>query len=529
MAKIVRKQQKIFGSNLTAAAGGIAEFGSLAAGAKVFTVDPAVIQSLSNYLDGWSGAIVGSNSPALEDFNAIDFLYAYQLAYIFQEGIAEWETGTTYFTGSLAQDGTGVIFRSIADNNQGNALSTVNKWQPFLRSSSGTISAPNSVGGATGVTVSGGVDQDIYLTGNASAWTVRTAANAFQWISVCYSPELNLYVAIASSGAGNRVMTSPDGINWTPHASADNTAAWNSVCWSPQLGLFVAVATTGTNRAMYSANGTAWTIHATADDTTGWNSVCWSPELEIFVAVGDAAGSNQIQSSVDGISWTARTTAESNFWTGVVYAKALHLFVAVANNGTHRVQTSPNGTTWTAQTAAAANTWQGISWSEPLKTLVAVAGSGTNRVMYSTNGVIWMAAPAASADTWEAVAWSDQMSIFVAVSDSGAIMSSPNGAVWTARTSPEANQWNGVVWSPDLAQWVVVGGSGTHRVLTMIPSTVTASPQIGNGSVQGQRLTLIGTDDEAQPVVQGVYLKKFSVVTFLWDINLTAWIQVPHA
>jgi len=55
-------------------------------------------------------------------------------------------------------------------------------------------------------------------------------------------------VAVAYSGTGNRVMTSPDGISWTLRSSAaDND--WLSVTYGG--GLFVAVASTGAgNRVM---------------------------------------------------------------------------------------------------------------------------------------------------------------------------------------------------------------------------------------------------------------------------------------
>ena len=86
----------------------------------------------------------------------------------------------------------------------------------------------------------------------AGNWTIRTSAADNGWRSVCWSPELTLFVAVANSGTGNRVMTSPDGINWTIRTSAADNS-WLSVCWSPELTLFVAVAYTGTgNRVMTS-------------------------------------------------------------------------------------------------------------------------------------------------------------------------------------------------------------------------------------------------------------------------------------
>lgn len=128
MAKIVRKTQKIFASS--AGVNQIAQYGSLAAAAPAFTTDPAVIQSLANYLGGWFSAVIGSNSPAIEDMNAIQYLYAYQLAYLMQEGIAEWDAGTTYYIGSIVSDGIGLTYISKIDNNLNSPI-TSNDWLPM--------------------------------------------------------------------------------------------------------------------------------------------------------------------------------------------------------------------------------------------------------------------------------------------------------------------------------------------------------------------------------------------------------------
>jgi hypothetical protein len=42
------------------------------------------------------------------------------------------------------------------------------------------------------------------------------------WVNITWAPELGLLVAVATSGTGNRVMTSPDGINWTTRSTANN-------------------------------------------------------------------------------------------------------------------------------------------------------------------------------------------------------------------------------------------------------------------------------------------------------------------
>src|SRR4051812_8534974 len=115
MAKITRKTQKIFGQD--AGANEIAQVGSLAASAPTFTTDPETIQALANYLNGWFDVAIGSSSPAIEDMNALCYLYAYQLAYLMQAGIAEWDDGTTYYIGSFVGDGAGGLYISLTNTN----------------------------------------------------------------------------------------------------------------------------------------------------------------------------------------------------------------------------------------------------------------------------------------------------------------------------------------------------------------------------------------------------------------------------
>ena len=118
-SKITRKTASIFSGSALAAPGGIAQFGSLAASAPAYSTDPAIIQSLSSWLDGWNTAIVAGDAPCLEDMNAVNFVNSYQTAYLLQQGIAEWDSGTTYFTNSFCQV-SGVIYKSLVDNNLNN-------------------------------------------------------------------------------------------------------------------------------------------------------------------------------------------------------------------------------------------------------------------------------------------------------------------------------------------------------------------------------------------------------------------------
>ncbi len=311
-----------------------------------------------------------------------------------------------------------------------------------------------------------------------AAWLSSTSAADNDWQSVVWAPELGLFCAVASTGTGNRVMTSPDGIAWTARTSAaDND--WRSVTWSPELRLFCAVSTSGTgNRVMTSPDGITWTARTSAADND-WRGVTWSPELRLFCAVASTGGSNSVMTSPDGITWTTRTCV-GNQWYGVVWAPELGIFCAVAVTGTgNRVMTSPDGITWTTRTSAADNSWTSLAWSPERRLFCATSNTGTgNRVMTSPDGITWTTRTSAADNDWRGVTWSPELGLFCAVSTSGTgnrVMTSPDGITWTTRTSAADISLLGVAWSPELCMFCSVAATGTgNRVMTSVSgNTVT--------------------------------------------------------
>ena len=129
MAKILRKAYKIFGSSASAAAGGLEQFGALAAGAVNYTVDVETLQALTAWADGWSAACLGNNSPVLEERNAVDYVHGYQIGYLLQQGIPEWLSTQTYYKGNYVVDSDGKLRVSVIDNNTGNDPSLDNGGQ----------------------------------------------------------------------------------------------------------------------------------------------------------------------------------------------------------------------------------------------------------------------------------------------------------------------------------------------------------------------------------------------------------------
>lgn len=125
MAKLSRVTQKLFGSAAGGSERGV--FGSLAAGSAATTTNVATMMSLSNWLGGWFSAITGSNSPAIEDMNAFCYVMCYQIFYLLEQGIPEYDSGTTYYQYSIVMSNGG-LYVSLVDTNLGNALTDTTKW-----------------------------------------------------------------------------------------------------------------------------------------------------------------------------------------------------------------------------------------------------------------------------------------------------------------------------------------------------------------------------------------------------------------
>ena len=82
----------------------------------------------------------------------------------------------------------------------------------------------------------------------SAKWTQRTLPASVLWTSVCWSPELSRFCAVAQSSS--IAATSPDGITWTQR-TLPVSSPWYSVCWSPELSRFCAVAYNSAIAATY--------------------------------------------------------------------------------------------------------------------------------------------------------------------------------------------------------------------------------------------------------------------------------------
>lgn len=128
MARLDRKHQKIFAGQATD--NGV--FGSLMAEDPTISNDIEELQSLEAWEKGWNQATMTSaDLPPLEEIQGLEYVLSRQQAYIFQEGLAEWNEDTVYYKGSIVKVINGdnfVIYGSLADDNS-NAVTDDSSWK----------------------------------------------------------------------------------------------------------------------------------------------------------------------------------------------------------------------------------------------------------------------------------------------------------------------------------------------------------------------------------------------------------------
>lgn len=331
--------------------------------------------------------------------------------------------------------------------------------------------------------------QSFNITGS-EAWLSRTVPSASSWQGIAWSPQRNLFAAVAS-GSGtvtDRVMTSIDGITWTAQTVAD-ALSWNAIVWAPELGLFAAVASGGatTTSVMTSSDGVTWT-RRTVIAAISWNAIAWSPEIGLFVAVGSGGTTtNSVMYSGDGSTWTSSAVLPAALsWNGIVWSSELYLFVAVASGGTtaNSVMTSPDGTTWTSSTVPAALSWKAIAWAPELRLFAAVSSDGG--VMTSPNGTTWTTQTTPVTLSFQSIEWASDLGLFIAVASSGGAMTSSNGTTWTSLTVPVANNWTAITWAPSLGVFAAVANTGTVNDMVMtLPYTKQTITDTGTFLIQG--------------------------------------------
>jgi hypothetical protein len=356
----------------------------------------------------------------------------------------------------------------------------------------GSVTFGNGLFVAVGILVSG---RRVMTSPDGLNWTSRTTPLDcdLTWTSVTFGN--GSFVAVSNNGSTGRVMRSIDGINWTliPTSSSINSIPWNSITFGN--GIFVAVSSTGPTRGiMFSVDGGVnWVVQT----GTFFRARSVTFGNDTFVAMGI----NASLTSANGSDWISHSLNPiSADWLSVTWAAELGLFVAVARSGTNQVMTSSDGITWTRRSTPISVVWTSVVWSPELRLLVAVGWSGsTGYGMTSPDGINWTSRTVPSRN-WQSVTWARELGLFIAVADTGSgqrMMTSPDGINWSLRTTPADNSWTSVTWSPELGRVVAVadgGGNNTRgmysRQLQRVSSRIEGSQEVSEDMIVRRNINI---------------------------------------
>jgi hypothetical protein len=225
----------------------------------------------------------------------------------------------------------------------------------------------------------------IISTDGGETWTGKTAPlNA--WNGVAWSPKLNMFCAVSEDGFPTQVMTSTDlGNTWVAQTVPSNQE-WTAIEWSPDLEIFVACAYSssgGGNQIMTSPDGVNWTLQSTAAAPNGeWYDIAWSPYLGIFTVTGGSFGDFQVMTSPDGINWTPTPNINipTGSWNSITWADEIGLFCSASGTG------SPDAVNWQALDPIAGlpgNTTLDVVWASGLG-IFATVGATTLSITSSS-------------------------------------------------------------------------------------------------------------------------------------------------
>lgn len=336
MAGLVRYTQTIFASSgLTGTAG----FGAAANGTT--TTENGSANTPSNIMTGTSGAWTGgwiqavlgaSKFPAVEDMNAVNYVFSYQLGYLFERGIPEYDSGTTYNIGDITRAaGTGNIYISKIDTNLGNALSVTADWQ-YCGNIKQLLSAPSwcgtSGGSANAQTLTTGASLSALTAGSVFTFTAGATNTAAMTIAIDSVSATSVYGNTSGGVAAvpaNTIISGNDySVLWdgthlvllnasAPLASYQATPAdpaSTSSTSAVMCGLAGSITPTRTGRVLVIMSGTAGNGAGGSDSASmqiryGTGSAPTNGAAATGTAVGNKP---TVQNSISGasIGWSAQ-------------------------------------------------------------------------------------------------------------------------------------------------------------------------------------------------------------------------------
>jgi len=253
------------------------------------------------------------------------------------------------------------------------------------------------------------------ITNLVNPYTVN--ASTFKgWNSVCYSEELDTFVAVGAFTTNQTAYSLDGGINWIGSALP---SAGTMFRVKYEGGLFIALHTTGA-QTYWSLNGqSGWTL---ATGTAGNNrDVIYLPSYNLWL-ICNASATPFILQSTDGKAYTSTgiNQPSSNGILSLAFSPELNILVGVGtlSTGANNLHYSNDGgINWNSLTVGN-QTLRSVVWSKETNQFIVVGSF--ERCFYSSDGINWsntgvVFSPSGSRDLSNII-WIDDLHLFVITS-----------------------------------------------------------------------------------------------------------------
>ena len=401
MAKYSRITGKVFGASASASGDNpeIGQFGSALAGTYSGTTDVATIQSLSAWSKGFIDAVNPTTQfPTLPEMTGFGKVLSHQICYLLQQGVAEWDSGTTYYTNSWCSY-NGSLYISKSDNNTNNTPTNVTYWTKFTGASSRNIGEY--------VTSSMPLNDSKLHLADGSQLSSTDYPEIFSYAASIYSVRYGwqpLSQISSIAGSSSRAATFGNDIQVVVYSSTyivyrnygnqswvvanvlpyQGNRAWIGVTYDNSY--FMAINVNGkivkSSSNSYSDLGNSWTEVADLTESyDAWRDICYGNN--IYIALGRYG---YISTSVDGSTWTTpdELLTSGGEWKAVEFDGTN--FVALSTTG--YISTSVDGSTWTTPTQISnlsTKTWVDFTYNDGKFTAL----SSDGYLSTSTDGSSW--------------------------------------------------------------------------------------------------------------------------------------------
>ncbi|GAB3790912.1 hypothetical protein GCM10028818_61640 [Spirosoma horti] len=352
-------------------------------------------------------------------------------------GATNMFTGVVYGGKQFVAVGVGFLITSP------DGITWTTRKLPGLYSLGGVTVGPN------GLFVAVGDGYSVLTSTDGIIWTPHLFDGPAHYLTgVAYNSALNKYVALAS--LHGYIYTSTDGITWTASSSGTNA---DLIAVRYLQGKYFVVGEDATIRS--SSNGYLWNP-LTVDPTTALYGAAFGNGR--YVAVGaystiyNAYRSNLAITSVDGINYTVGETIHvpngARQFNDVAFGNGL--FVAVGEDGL--IQTSTDGKVWEFRQLVMGKTLNAVAYGGGQ--FIAIGENGF--LARSNDGKIWNSLYTGLAKNFKGLSYANGQ--FTAVGQSGAIATSSNGLIWTIHPSITDKELKSVAYGN--GKWVAVGYDG---------------------------------------------------------------------